>query len=321
MNISRRGVIRSTAAGAVAATAARFPSVVAQDSLPTIKVGSRTSTEQLLMGELVAQLAESGGYSADRIFSLGGTLVTHEAITSGDLHTYVEYTGSGLVVVLGMDIPDDGDEGESGAEGTPVANRSRAQHVYDIVSERYREELNIEWLEPFGFNNAYAMAMRREHAEELGLTKVSELAPIAHELTLGSDAETMVREDGVVGLEEAYDFEFGSKVSLDSGLTYMAAHEGEVDVITAFSTDGRIQAMDLVLLEDDLEFFPPYWAAPIVRQDTLEENPDLREVLNQMAGKIDDARMVEMNYLADSEGMEHAEIVRNLLIEEGIVEG
>lgn len=320
MSISRRQLIATTSAGVAAAAVAGGPAVFAQDK-PTIKVGSRSSTEQLIMGEIVAQLAESDGYPVERTFNLGGTLVSHEALVSGDLDTYAEYTGSGLIVVLGKEMPtaDDGTESESIA--TPaIDGGGRAQRVYDIVSEAYLEDLQIEWLEPFGFNNAWAMAMRREHAEELGLTKVSDLAPIAGDLTIGSDAEGMVREDGVAGLEDAYDLEFGNKVSLDSGLMYTAVAEGNVDIITGFSTDGRIKMLDLVVLEDDLEFFPPYWAAPIVRTDTLEENPELRNTLNQLAGKIDSNRMAELNNLADGEGMEYSDIVRNLLVEEGIVE-
>lgn len=323
-NISRRKLIGTTSAGIAATTVAGSPAVFAQDNKPTMGVGSKNYTEQLIMGELMAQLLEASDYPVERQLNLGGTLVVHEALMAGDIDTYVEYTGTGLIAILALDLPEaEGSETDATPEGTAVpatGTGGRAEQVYDIVAEAYPEELGVEWLDPLGFNNTYAMAMRREHAEELGVTRVSDLAPIAGDLTVGSDAEGMVREDGVAGLESAYDFKFGNHVTLDAGLMYPAVDEGEVDVITAFSTDGRIQALDLVLLEDDLDFFPPYWAAPIVRMDTLEETPEVRDVLNQLAGKIDNARMVEMNYLADGEGMEHSDIVRNLLIEEGIIE-
>lgn len=321
ITISRRKLIGTTSAGLAAASLVGGPAVLAQDDdKPTIRAGSKNYTEQLIMGELMAQLAEAGGYPVERQENLGGTLVVHEGLMAGDIDTYVEYTGTALIAILALDLPEADAASDSDSEATPtIAGGGRADQVYDIVAKAYPEELGVEWLDPLGFNNTYAMAMRREHAEELGVTKVSDLEPLAGDLSVGSDAEGMVRDDGVAGLEDTYGFEFGGKVTLDVGLMYPAVRDGEVDVITAFATDGRIQAMDLVLLEDDMEFFPPYHAAPIVRQEVLEANPDLREVLNQMAGKIDDARMVEMNYLADGEGMEHADIVRNLLIEEGIV--
>lgn len=326
INISRRKLIGSTAAGAAAATLVGSPAVFAQDDKPTVGVGSKNYTEQLIMGELLAQLLENAGYETGRQLNLGGTMVAHEALMNNDIQTYVEFTGTSLIAIMGESVPKREESPESGATstGTPVAegsNRGVSDQVYDMVAEYYDQELNIDWLDPFGYNNTYAMAMRREHAEELGVTKVSDLEPLAGDLSVGSDAEGIVREDGVAGLEDAYDFEFGEKVTLDAGLMYSAVAEGDVDVITAFSTDGRIRALDLVLLEDDLEFFPPYFAAPIIRQDLLEEAPEVRDVLNQLAGKIDNDRMTDMNYQADGEGVEHADIVRNLLIEEGIVEG
>lgn len=324
IGISRRKLIGTTAAGAAAATLAGSPAAFAQDGA-TIGVGSKNYTEQLINGELLAQMLEAGGYTAERNLNLGGTLVAHEAIVGGDIDTYVEFTGTSLIAILGMEVPEAPEEEaspEATASATPqVGGGARAQMTYDIVAEAYPEEFGIEYLDPLGYNNTYAIAMRREHAEELGVTKVSDLQQYSGELSIGSDAEGIVREDGVAGLKDAYGIEFSDEVTLDAGLMYSAVAEGEVDTITAFSTDGRIPALDLVLLEDDLEFFPPYYAAPIVRIDALEENEGLRETLNQLAGKISTEQMTEMNYMADGEGMSHDEIVRNFLIEQGIVEG
>lgn len=322
-NISRRKLIGTTTAGVAAAAVAGGPAAFAQDK-PTIKVGSKDFTEQLIIGEIVAQLLEDDGFPVERQFNIG-TLIVHEALINGDVDTYVEYTGTGLIAILGQELPprDEG-AGEDAAAtpgATPGSIGGYADTVYDIVAEAYPEEFGVEWLEPWGFNNTYALAMRRSHAEELGVTTISDLIPIAGDLSLGSTAETIAREDGVMGLENTYGLDFSDVVSLDAGLMYTAIDGEEVDVITAFATDGRIESMDLVLLEDDLEFFPPYHAAPIVRQDMLEQAPEIADVLNTLAGEIDDATMTEMNFMADEEGMEPADIARNFLTEGGYIEG
>lgn len=321
MRISRRNLIATTSAGITATAMAGSPAAFAQDK-PTITVGSKDFTEQLIIGEIVAQLLENDGFPVERQLNLGGSLVAHEALLNGDIDTYVEYTGTGLIAMLGQELPErEADVGSTDASSaTPGAIGGYADTVYNVVADAYPEEFGVEWLEPWGFNNTFALAMRREHAEELGVTSISDLMPLSNDLSIGANAETIAREDGIPGLEETYDLDFGDVVSLDAGLMYTAVNEEEVDVIAAFATDGRIESMDLVLLEDDREFFPPYHAAPVVRQDTLEQAPEIREVLNSLAGQIDDARMTEMNFLADDEGREPVEIARNFLIEEGIVE-
>lgn len=320
MNISRRKLIGTTTAGVAAAAVAGSPAVFAQDK-PTVKVGAKDFTEQLIIGEIVAQLLENDGFTVERQFNIG-TLIVHEALVNGDVDTYVEYTGTGLIAILGQDLPPrDEASPEADASATPAAGGGYADKVYDIVAEAYPEEFGVEWLQPWGFNNTYALAMRRDHAEELGVTTISDLIPLAGDLSLGSTAETIAREDGVMGLENTYGLDFSDVVSLDAGLMYTAIDGEEVDVITAFATDGRIESMDLVLLEDDLEFFPPYFAAPVVRQDMLEQAPEIRDVLNVLADQIDDARMTEMNFMADEEGQEPAEIARTFLTEEGFIEG
>ncbi len=326
--ISRRKFIGTTAAGASTLALLGSPAVFAQDDLPTIKVGTRPFTEHLILGEIVSQLLENAGYGADRLFNLGGAAITQEALINGEIDTLVEYTGTALIVMLEEELPEaDASpvaEGSAtpvaGDSATPAAVGSRSDKVYEIVKEKYPDAFGLEVLERWGFNNTYALAMRRDKAEELGVTKISDLAPMAGDLNIGTEYEASTREDGVPGLQKAYEFEFGDMTTLDPGLMYTAVEAGDVDVITAYSTDGRIESMDLVLLEDDREFFPPYDAAPVVRIEVLEANPEIRDVLNQLAGKIDDARMTSMNNMADGEGMEHSEIVRNLLIEEGIVQ-
>lgn len=320
-NISRRKFIGSSAAGIALSSVIAGSEVLAQDEKPTVKVGSKDFTEQLVVGEIVSQLLENGGFPVERKLNLGGTLIAHEALTNGDIDTYVEYTGTGLIAILGMDLPERDEVGTAEPSATPTAGGGYAQKVYDIVAERYPEEFGVEWLDPWGFNNTYTLAMTSERAEELGVTKISDLVPLAGDLNIGTNAETLVREDGVPGLEKTYDMEFGDSTSLDTGLMYSAIDNGDVDVITAFATDGRIESLDLLVLEDDKQFFPPYFAAPVVRQELLEKAPDVRDILNSVAGLLDDARMTELNYLADGEGKEIENVARDFLVEEGLVDG
>jgi len=185
----------------------------------------------------------------------------------------------------------------------------------------YPEEFNAVWLDQIGFNNTYAMVVTRETAEAYELETISDLRNHAGDLTLGSEPEFPVREDGLPGLQDTYEFEFGNVVTMDAGLLYSAADSGEVDVITATSTDGRIPALDMVILEDDRQFFPPYYAAPVINQDLLEEYPELEGLLNQLAGTIDDETMAQMNYQVDEEGAQPQDVARTFLEEQGIIGG
>lgn len=325
LHISRRKFIGTTSAGVAAAAIAGSPAVFAQDDLPTVGVGSKDFTESVLLGEIMAQLLEDNGFSVERQLNLGGTVVAHEAMLNGDIDTYVEYTGTGLLAILGMDLPEveASPEASPAAEAgaTPESGGGTAQAVYDIVAEEYPKQFGVEWLEPWGFNNTYALAMRRDRAEELGLTKVSDLQGVAGDLTIGATQEAVVREDGIPGLEATYGIDFGDVVGLDPGLMYSAVDNGDVDIITAFATDGRIESMDLFLLEDDLAFYPPYYAAPVVRQDLLEEAPNVRDILNSVAGTLDDARMAGLNFQVDEEGQEVPDVARGFLTDAGLISG
>lgn len=325
LHISRRSLIGKTAAGVTLASIAGSPAVFAQDDLPVVGVGSKDFTESVLLGEIVAQLLEDNGFEVERNLNLGGTVVAHEAMLNGDIDTYVEYTGTGLLAILGMDLPEAEASPEADAEATagatPEGGGGMAQQVYDIVAEEYPAQFQVEWLEPWGFNNTYTLAMRQDRAEELGLTKISDLVGQAGDLTIGATQEAVVREDGIPGLEATYGIEFGDVVGLDPGLMYSAVDEGDVDIITAFATDGRIESMGLVLLEDDLAFYPPYFAAPVVRQDLLEAAPNVRDILNSVAGTLDDARMAGLNYLIDEEAQEFEDVARDFLTEEGLISG
>jgi glycine betaine/choline ABC-type transport system substrate-binding protein len=170
-----------------------------------------------------------------------------------------------------------------------------------------------------GWNNTYALAVSREFSEEHGITKTSELEPLAGDLNLGTDLEFQVRDDGLPGLVETYGFEFGDVTPGDPGLMYQAVAEGEVDVITAYTTDGRIPALDLVVLEDDKGFFPPYYAAPVVRNEILEENPEIADVLNELSDQFTDEEIQSLNYEVDENGAEAQDVARGILEEKGLI--
>ncbi len=186
--------------------------------------------------------------------------------------------------------------------------------------DAYIENWDTYWLDPIGINNTYALAMRREHAEELGVTKISDLESHAGDLSLGGSQEFIVRIDGLPGLEEAYGFEFGDSSGMESGLMYQALENKDVDVISAFATDGRIPALDFVLLEDDKAFFPPYHASPVVRGPLLEEAPEVEDLLNQMGGLIDNTKMAELNFRVDDGGEEPRDVAIDFLVENEIID-
>jgi glycine betaine/choline ABC-type transport system substrate-binding protein len=308
-------LILTGASAGIALTALGGPSRgFAQDGdKPTMKIGSKSYTEQNIMGEALALLLEGAGYQAERNLNLGGTAIAHEALVSGDIDTYVEYTGTGLVAILGMDTPEDEDQ-----TSTPEAGVGM-DPAYNAVAERYPEEFNVQWLKPWGFNNTYGLAVLPETAEKYNLKTFSDLEDVAGELTLGTDQEFPIREDGLPAFEQEYGFSFGDVISGDIGLMYSALINGEVDVLNSYATDGRIPEYDLVLLEDDRNFFPPYYAAPIVRLDVLDANPDLIDILNQPAGKIDNLKMAEINNLVDGKGVEPRDAAQQLLEDIGVL--
>ncbi|HLU34820.1 MAG TPA: glycine betaine ABC transporter substrate-binding protein [Thermomicrobiales bacterium] len=316
MPLTRRKFIISTAAtGAALTTVVPSAAVLAQDK-PTVGVGSKDFTESIILAHICGDLLEDAGYGVDRQINLGGTVVAHEATVNGDIDLYVEYTGTGLLAILGMELPEMDRDAEASA--SPAAGAGK-DPVYDIVAEAYPEQFGLEWLEPWGFNNTYVMAVRRETADELGITTISDLEGHAGDMIVGGTQEFLIRPDGLPGLEELYGLSFGDALGLDPGLVYSALVEGEVDIVSATATDGRIPALDLVALEDDLGFFPPYYAAPVVRQDLLEEAPEVRDILNQLAGQIDDTRMAELNFQVDDGGAEPSDVARQFLIDEGLI--
>jgi len=275
-----------------------------QQVVLTITIGSKRFTEQYILGHMVAELIERNTpYKVIRKVGLGGTAICHEALVKGDIQIYVEYTGTGLLAILKM----------SWTPGTSP------DQIYQIVKDEYEKRWGITWLSPLGFSNTYCLAMRKDLAEALKVKKISDLAPYADKLRFGGTAEFETRPDGYPGLTQTYGFTFREYVAMDPGLMYIACAQGEVDVISAFSTDARIAAYNLTVLEDDKLFFPPYHACILVRNDLLAKAPELKTLLTKLAGKIDDATMTNLNYQVDVEKKDPSQVAREFLEKIGLI--
>jgi len=275
-----------------------FDKAVGQER-PLVTVGSKGFTEQLVLGNMVALLMENNGFKVDRRIGLGGTVICHEAIVRGDINVYVEYTGTGLTAILKKPVlknPDD---------------------VYQVVKKDYEEKFKLTWLKPWGFNNTYCVVMRKDDADRLKVKKVSDLKPLAKDLVFGGTIEFLARPDGVPGLTKHYGLAFKDQKGMDPGLVYKAIAEKQVDVISGFATDGRIPAFNLAVLEDDRKFFPPYYAAPVVRMDLLAKAPQVADILNKLAGKITDTTMATLNYTVDGRKMEAETVAKDYLKNQG----
>jgi len=307
-----------TAGGVAVATLGRGATAWAQDK-PEVTVGSKDFTEQIIVSEMTALMLEEAGYGVERQLNLGGSAVVHQALVSGEIDVYTEYTGTALLAILEMELPA-ATPGASpvAAEATPTAGGGM-DAIFPIVAAEYASQFNLVWLDPLGFNNTYALAVRQETADELGLVTISDLVGQEGDLTFGATQEFVIRPDGLPGVSAAYGLSFGEERGMDSGLVYGALDGGDVDVISAFATDGRIPQLGLVVLEDDLGFFPPYFASPVVKQELLDEDPAVRDVLNQLAGKIDDATMAGLNAQVDVDGMEAIDVARAFLQGLGLI--
>jgi osmoprotectant transport system substrate-binding protein len=243
-----------------------------------IVVGSKNFSEQVLLGEILAQQLERRGFAVERKLNLGGTMLAHEALVKGDLDLYPEYTGTALTAVL---------------KQPPVSDRAAA---LDAVRSAYRARWQLVWLAPLGFNNTFAMVVRNEKAN---LKTLSEAAA-AQPWRLGVGYEFQQRPDGLAGLVKTYGLRIaGDPVTMDLGLLYQALTARKVDLIAANSTDGLLSALPVKVLDDDRHYFPPYECAVVVRAATLERYPKLRAALDELAGKLTDATMRRLNFEVD----------------------
>jgi glycine betaine/choline ABC-type transport system substrate-binding protein len=312
MRLSRRTLVPSfLGAGLVAA---RGDVILAGEAQPPeITVGALGFTESSILAEMLAHLLVDAGFTVQVAHDMGTSEETHAALVNGEIDMYVEYTGGGLVAILGLPVPAASEAGQA-TPAVPVADL-----VYATVSAEYRQQFNLVWLDELGFNNAYALAVTPETAAAYGLVTVGDLAAHAGELTLGTDLEFPDRQDGLPGLEETYGITFANVAPGEPALMYDAIAAGEVDVITAYTTDAHLRDLELVFLEDDRGFFPPYHAAPVVRQALLDEQPDVATVINQLGGQIDEAEMIDLNSRVDLDGMAPADVARGFLEANGLL--
>ena len=267
-----------------------------------IVIGSKNFSEQLILGNMLADLIESKtDIQVERKLNLGGTQVAFSALNNGNIDLYVEYTGTGLVNIL---------------KQPPNSNPDQ---VYQYVQKEFKNKYNIDLLKPMGFNNTYAIAVRQDTAKQYGLETISDLAKVSDELITGPTIEFSNRQDGLLGLSKTYNMNFKDVKAVDGGLRYTALNNHKSDVIDAFSTDGLLEAFHLKVLKDDKNFFPPYYAVPIIKEETLKEHPELKKVINSLAGKLSDAKMRELNYKVDSLKQSPAKVAKEFLENEGLL--
>ena len=258
-------------------------------------VGSKNFTESVLLGEIVAQQLEGAGCKVERRLNMGGTFVCDTAMTSGALDSYVEYSGTALTAILKLPISRD------------------SARVDAAVREQYRRR-GLIWGPELGFNNTFAMIVRRSDAQRLGLRTISDLAKVADRFRPGFGYEFAARPDGWNGLLQAYDLRFAnSPRTMDLGLTYKAVAGGDVDLIAGNSTDGLITPLGLVVLADQRHYFPPYAAAIVTRADLDGKCPGARAALERLAGSFDDAAMRRLNYEVDGKKRDVADVAREFL--------
>ena len=268
----------------------------------TLKIGAQTVNEPIVlawMGKLLLEADTSLTVETNTEFAASGVL--HQAMQSKELDIYVTWTGTQLTGILRYEGPN-----------------LPAEETFKMVKEGFEENFNATWAQPFGFSNTYVMAVRRETAEEYNLAKASDLKDMAPEWILAGDENFDTRPDAYPGWSEAYGINFKEVLPMQYSIMYRAIDGKEVDVIAAYSTDSRIKKLDLVLLEDDKEFFPDYSGAYVIDLDTLKEFPAILPILEQLSGTIDAPTMSALNGRFD-DGEEPEDIARDYLTQVGLL--
>ena len=276
-----------------------FSSMQQQD---TIRVTSKAFTEQLVMGEILSQYVDENTDYNIELTSAAGTSTIQPGLESGEYDMYVEYTGTGWAEVLHN-------------EGVYQEDQ------FEDLQAQYNSK-GITWTSMLGYENTYGIAVRTDVAEQYNLKTYSDLAAVSSELKFGGNPEFLERQgDGYSALCEEYGMEFASTIDLDTGLKYNTINAGEVDVIEIFTTDGQLGSADVVVLEDDRNFFPSYQAGVVVRQEVLDRHPDLNEVLARLNDCLDETTMAELNNRVDSNGEDPETVAHDFLVSAGLIEG
>ncbi len=274
-----------------------FPVVGCKSHADRIVVGSKNFTEQLILGELFAQIIEAHTHlSVERRFYLAGTFICQQAILAGRIDIYPEYTGTALTAVL---------------KQQPSGDK---QEVYRRVKKGYESRFGLSVGPPLGFDDTFAMVIRGEDARRLHLKTLSQAAPFAPQWRAGFGYEFMERPDGYKGLVASYGLRFAEAPRImDLGLITRALKEHQVDLIAGNNTDGLIPVLDFVVLEDDHHYFPPYEAVAVMRGEMLKQHPEVGTALDTLAGAISDEDMRRLNYAVDGQHRDATEVVREFL--------
>jgi osmoprotectant transport system substrate-binding protein len=272
-----------------------------------ISVGSKEFTEQLILGQMSILVLENAGATVKDRTSLAGSVATRKALTSGQIDMYWDYTGTGWIVYLGHTKPIEG-----------------SQEQYEAVAKEDLKKNGIEWLPPAPANNTYAIAVRSEAADKLGVTKLSDLKPLFQEqpevATLCAASEFLSRDDGLPGLEKAYGFEFENISELAEGPIYQATDQGDRCTFgEVFATDGRIAQLDLKVLEDDKSFFPIYNPSLLVDKKVMDQYPQIEKIFAPINKKLTTEELQKLNEKVDVQGQLEDQVAEEWLKENGFI--
>lgn len=269
----------------------------------TVKIASKPMTEQFILVHMLAALIENDTDIAVELTEGvgGGTANIHPALVKGEFDLYPEYTGTAWSYVLKK-------------EGFPDSDT-----LFEELKKDYDAEYGLEWVGMYGFNNTFGLVVRKEIANQHVIKTYSDLAPFTDTLKFGAEYDFYEREDGYDALCQAYNYHFENQVDLDIGLKYQSINSGEIDVMNVFTTDGQLSVSDVVLLEDDRHFYQTYYCGTVVRKDTLETCPELRDVLMKMENILTDAEMAKLNYEVEGEGKEPEDVAVAFLQSKGLI--
>ena len=270
-----------------------------------VKIATKPMTEQFILGEMLKLLIEEkAGYEVELTKGIGGgTSNIQPAMEKGEFDLYPEYTSSGWILVLGHEAGEVSDD-----------------EMFEKLKEEYEENYDMTWVGLYGQNNTYAVVVRSDTAEKYGLETCSDLAEVSGQLVFGGNPDYIERADGLPGVSETYGFRFKDIMDIDIGLKYEALRNGDIDVTNGYTTDAQISQDDVKVLTDDKNYQVNYFCSTLVREDALEKFPKLEETLELMDGILTDQKMAELNYQVEEEGRDEADVARDYLVAEGILE-
>ena len=269
----------------------------------TINIATKPMTEGYILGQMLTELIEQDTDLKVHITNGvgGGTSNIHPAIVKGEFDLYPEYTGTSWEAVLKKEASYD-------------------ESKFDELQKEYKEKYNLEYVNLYGFNNTYGLAVNKDIAEKYNLKTYSDLAKVSNNLIFGAEYDFFEREDGYKELQKVYNIDFKKKIDMDIGLKYQAMKDKKIDVMVIFTTDGQLAVSDVIVLEDDKKMYPSYRAGTVVRSEILSEYPELKPVLEKLNNILDDKTMADLNYQVESKGKKPEDVAREYLQEKGLLE-